>query len=176
MIADAGGWQHDTLTEDSDLSYRAQLKGWRFVYMPGLDCLLELLHRCRCTDSRCSNLRWAKGLTQVAKKLLPAILKIGHHPAAESSRHFSAPDTEYLVPDDDRRLGVNAARHDRAVLHGSLADAVSWISLADRGFVLVDFRLFYVSRSASDKFKELEAIDSTKAADADGGGRRPDYR
>ncbi len=36
MIDDAGGWQHDTLTEDSDLSYRAQLKGWRFVYMPGL--------------------------------------------------------------------------------------------------------------------------------------------
>ena len=35
MIDDAGGWQHDTLTEDSDLSYRAQLKGWQFVYMPG---------------------------------------------------------------------------------------------------------------------------------------------
>ena len=34
MIEDAGGWQHDTLTEDSDLSYRAQLKGWRFVYVP----------------------------------------------------------------------------------------------------------------------------------------------
>ena len=34
MIDDAGGWQHDTLTEDSDLSYRAQLKGWQFVYVP----------------------------------------------------------------------------------------------------------------------------------------------
>ncbi len=33
MIDDAGGWQHDTLTEDSDLSYRAQLKGWQFVYL-----------------------------------------------------------------------------------------------------------------------------------------------
>ena len=42
MIEDAGGWQHDTLTEDSDLSYRAQLKGWRFVYLPGLDCPSEL--------------------------------------------------------------------------------------------------------------------------------------
>ena len=42
MIDDAGGWQHDTLTEDSDLSYRAQLKGWRFVYLPGLDCPSEL--------------------------------------------------------------------------------------------------------------------------------------
>ncbi|HEX3878476.1 MAG TPA: glycosyltransferase [Bryobacteraceae bacterium] len=73
MIADAGGWQHDTLTEDSDLSYRAQLKGWRFVYMPGLDCLSELpvqMHGFQVQQSR-----WAKGLTQVAKKLLPTLLR-----------------------------------------------------------------------------------------------------
>jgi cellulose synthase/poly-beta-1,6-N-acetylglucosamine synthase-like glycosyltransferase len=73
MIADAGGWQHDTLTEDSDLSYRAQLKGWRFVYLPGLDCPSELpvqMHGFQVQQSR-----WAKGLTQVAKKLMPAILK-----------------------------------------------------------------------------------------------------
>src|SRR6516165_198172 len=71
MIADAGGWQHDTLTEDTDLSYRAQLKGWRFVYMPGLDCPSELpveMHGFQVQQSR-----WAKGLTQVAKKLMPAI-------------------------------------------------------------------------------------------------------
>jgi hypothetical protein len=73
MIDDAGGWQHDTLTEDSDLSYRAQLKGWRFVYMPGLDCPSELpveMHGFQVQQSR-----WAKGLTQCAKKLLPSILK-----------------------------------------------------------------------------------------------------
>jgi cellulose synthase/poly-beta-1,6-N-acetylglucosamine synthase-like glycosyltransferase len=73
MIADAGGWQHDTLTEDSDLSYRAQLKGWRFVYLPGLDCPSELpveMHGFQVQQSR-----WAKGLTQVAQKLLPSILK-----------------------------------------------------------------------------------------------------
>ncbi len=73
MIADAGGWQHDTLTEDSDLSYRAQLKGWKFVYLPGLDCPSELpveMHAFQVQQSR-----WAKGLTQVAKKLLPAILR-----------------------------------------------------------------------------------------------------
>jgi cellulose synthase/poly-beta-1,6-N-acetylglucosamine synthase-like glycosyltransferase len=73
MIADAGGWQHDTLTEDSDLSYRAQLKGWRFMYVPGLDCPSELpveMHGFQVQQSR-----WAKGLTQVAMKLLPAILK-----------------------------------------------------------------------------------------------------
>ena len=73
MIDDAGGWQHDTLTEDSDLSYRAQLKGWRFVYVPGLDCPSELpvdIHGFQVQQSR-----WAKGLTQVAKKLLPRLLK-----------------------------------------------------------------------------------------------------
>ncbi len=73
MIEDAGGWQHDTLTEDSDLSYRAQLKGWKFVYLPGLDCPSELpveMHAFQVQQSR-----WAKGLTQVAKKLLPAILR-----------------------------------------------------------------------------------------------------
>jgi cellulose synthase/poly-beta-1,6-N-acetylglucosamine synthase-like glycosyltransferase len=73
MIADAGGWQHDTLTEDTDLSYRAQLKGWRFVYVPGLDCPSELpveMHGFQVQQSR-----WAKGLTQVAKKLLPGILR-----------------------------------------------------------------------------------------------------
>src|SRR5579872_6018598 len=73
MIEDAGGWQSDTLTEDSDLSYRAQLKGWRFVYLPGLDCPSELpveMHGFQVQQSR-----WAKGLTQVAKKLLPQLLR-----------------------------------------------------------------------------------------------------
>src|SRR5204863_2630184 len=75
MIDDAGGWQHDTLTEDSDLSYRAQLKGWKFVYMPEIECPSELpidTHGFQVQQSR-----WAKGLTQVAIKLLPAILKAG---------------------------------------------------------------------------------------------------
>ncbi len=71
MIEDAGGWQHDTLTEDSDLSYRAQLKGWRFVYLPGLDCPSEL--PVEMYGFQVQQSRWAKGLTQVAKKLLPAL-------------------------------------------------------------------------------------------------------
>lgn len=73
MIDDSGGWQHDTLTEDSDLSYRAQLKGWRFVYLRDVECPSELpvdMHGFQVQQAR-----WAKGLTQCAKKLLPAILK-----------------------------------------------------------------------------------------------------
>jgi cellulose synthase/poly-beta-1,6-N-acetylglucosamine synthase-like glycosyltransferase len=73
MIEDAGGWQHDTLTEDSDLSYRAQLKGWQFIYVPSIECPSELP-----VDTygfQVQQSRWAKGLTQVAMKLLPAILR-----------------------------------------------------------------------------------------------------
>src|SRR5271157_4471384 len=94
MIEDAGGWQHDTLTEDSDLSYRAQLKGWRFVYVPGLDCLSELpveMHGFQVQQSR-----WAKGLTQVAMKLLPGILKapISRRVKAEAFMHLT-PNISY---------------------------------------------------------------------------------
>src|SRR6476646_2587091 len=94
MIDDAGGWQHDTLTEDSDLSYRAQLKGWRFVYLPGLDCPSELpveMHGFQVQQSR-----WAKGLTQVAKKLLPQILraKLPWRVKAEAFLHLT-PNISY---------------------------------------------------------------------------------
>ncbi|MBV8896640.1 MAG: glycosyltransferase [Acidobacteriaceae bacterium] len=73
MINDAGGWQHETLTEDSDLSYRAQLRGWRFVYLPALDCPSEL--PVETYGFQVQQARWAKGLTQVAMKLLPRIMK-----------------------------------------------------------------------------------------------------
>jgi cellulose synthase/poly-beta-1,6-N-acetylglucosamine synthase-like glycosyltransferase len=73
MIEDAGGWEHDTLTEDCDLSYRAQLKGWKFVYVPAVDCPSEL--PVDIYDFQVQQSRWAKGLTQVAMKLLPRILR-----------------------------------------------------------------------------------------------------
>ena len=73
MIQDAGGWQHDTLTEDSDLSYRAQLKGWKFVYIPDVECPSEL--PVEMNGFQVQQSRWSKGLTQVAIKLLPTILR-----------------------------------------------------------------------------------------------------
>jgi cellulose synthase/poly-beta-1,6-N-acetylglucosamine synthase-like glycosyltransferase len=72
-IADAGGWQHDTLTEDMDLSYRAQLKGWRFIYLPEVVAPAELPVEMRSFKSQ--QFRWAKGSIQVARKLLPTILR-----------------------------------------------------------------------------------------------------
>jgi cellulose synthase/poly-beta-1,6-N-acetylglucosamine synthase-like glycosyltransferase len=73
MVQDAGGWQHDTLTEDSDLSYRAQLKGWRFVYLPHVHCPSEL--PVETYGFQVQQARWAKGLTQCAKKLLERVLR-----------------------------------------------------------------------------------------------------
>jgi Glycosyltransferase like family 2 len=70
-IEDAGGWTHDTLTEDLDLSYRAQLRGWRIVYRPDLICPAEL--PVSITGFKSQQGRWAKGSIQTAVKLLPAI-------------------------------------------------------------------------------------------------------
>jgi cellulose synthase/poly-beta-1,6-N-acetylglucosamine synthase-like glycosyltransferase len=72
-IVDAGGWQHDTLTEDMDLSYRAQLRGWKFVYLPDIEAPAEL--PVEMSAFKAQQFRWAKGSIQVAKKLLPRILR-----------------------------------------------------------------------------------------------------
>ena len=72
-IEDAGGWQHDTLTEDTDLSYRAQLCGWHFIYLPEIDCPSELPVEMSAFKSQ--QARWAKGLMQTAKKILPRVLR-----------------------------------------------------------------------------------------------------
>jgi cellulose synthase/poly-beta-1,6-N-acetylglucosamine synthase-like glycosyltransferase len=70
-IEDAGGWQHDTLTEDTDLSYRAQLRGWKFIYDPTIECPSELPVEINAFKTQ--QARWAKGLTQTGVKLLPTI-------------------------------------------------------------------------------------------------------
>ena len=71
-IVDAGGWQHDTLTEDLDLSYRAQMRGWRFVYLQDLVCPAEL--PVEMNSFKTQQHRWAKGSVQTCKKLLPSVL------------------------------------------------------------------------------------------------------
>jgi len=71
-IEAAGGWQHDTLTEDTDLSYRAQLKGWKFIYLQDVECPAEL--PVEMTAFKTQQARWAKGLIQTGKKILPRVL------------------------------------------------------------------------------------------------------
>src|SRR6266568_7129567 len=72
-IDDAGGWQHDTLTEDLDLSYRAQLRGWQFIFVPGLIAPAEVPVEMNAFKSQ--QHRWAKGSIQTCRKLLPRILR-----------------------------------------------------------------------------------------------------
>ena len=72
-IDDAGGWHHDTLTEDLDLSYRAQLRGWRFVFLPDLTAPAELPPEI--VSFKQQQHRWTKGQVQTAVKLLPALLR-----------------------------------------------------------------------------------------------------
>ncbi|MEE2657430.1 MAG: glycosyltransferase [Candidatus Latescibacterota bacterium] len=70
-IVTAGGWQHDTLTEDLDLSFRAQLAGWQFLYLPEIEVPAELPVEINAFKSQ--QYRWTKGAVQTAKKMLPRI-------------------------------------------------------------------------------------------------------
>jgi cellulose synthase/poly-beta-1,6-N-acetylglucosamine synthase-like glycosyltransferase len=72
-IIDGGGWQHDTLTEDTDLSYRSQMAGWRFKYLPEIECPSEL--PIEMTAFKTQQARWAKGLIQTSIKLLPQVFR-----------------------------------------------------------------------------------------------------
>jgi Glycosyl transferase family group 2 len=70
-IEEAGGWQHDTLCEDLDLSYRAQLAGWKFIFLPDVVTPAEL--PVDMNGFKSQQHRWTKGSIQTCKKLLPRI-------------------------------------------------------------------------------------------------------
>src|SRR3984893_6885512 len=96
-IEDAGGWQHDTLTEDLDLSYRAQLHGWRFIYLPEVVSPAEVPVEMNAFKSQ--QHRWAKGSVQTARKLLPRILRsdLSWQVKVEALFHLSANFTYPLM-------------------------------------------------------------------------------
>jgi cellulose synthase/poly-beta-1,6-N-acetylglucosamine synthase-like glycosyltransferase len=72
-IIDAGNWQHDTLTEDMDLSFRAQLRGWEFIYVPTAIAPAEI--PCEMNSFKGQQFRWAKGSAQTARKLIGEVLR-----------------------------------------------------------------------------------------------------
>jgi cellulose synthase/poly-beta-1,6-N-acetylglucosamine synthase-like glycosyltransferase len=72
-ILDGGGWHGDTLSEDLDLSYRAQLKGWRFRYLPSVVAPAEL--PMTMSAFKIQQFRWAKGSMQAVRKNVPRILR-----------------------------------------------------------------------------------------------------
>ena len=89
-ISSAGGWQHDTLTEDLDLSYRAQLAGWNFVFLPKVTAPAEIPVDMNAFKSQ--QHRWAKGSIQTALKLLPRIFRapLPRHVKREAFFHLTA--------------------------------------------------------------------------------------
>jgi cellulose synthase/poly-beta-1,6-N-acetylglucosamine synthase-like glycosyltransferase len=72
-IVDAGNWHADTLAEDLDLSYRAQLNGWRFVYLKDFTSPAELPNEISALKTQ--QFRWTKGHIETAKKILPLVWK-----------------------------------------------------------------------------------------------------
>ncbi len=96
-IHDAGGWHADTLTEDLDLSYRAQMRGWRFVYASDITVPAELPQGIRAYKNQ--QARWAQGAMQTAVKILPSLLRgpwpwrVKLEAAAHLTSHLAAPLT-----------------------------------------------------------------------------------
>ena len=95
-IHDAGGWQHDTLTEDLDLSYRAQLNGWKFIFLPDVVTPAEI--PVDMNSFKTQQHRWSKGSIETARKLMGIIFS-SNQPVkvkAESFYHLTA-NLNYLL-------------------------------------------------------------------------------
>ena len=95
-IEDAGGWEHDTITEDLDLSYRAQMRGWKFTFLPEVVSPAEL--PVEMDAFRTQQHRWAKGSIETARKLLGTVCR-GNSPwwvKAEAVFHLTG-NVSYLL-------------------------------------------------------------------------------
>ena len=140
-IEESGGWQSDTLTEDMDLSYRAQLAGWKFLFLPDLAVPAEL--PVEINAFKAQQYRWAKGAFQTGKKLLPRIWR-SRLPAKvkmEASFHLT-----------------NALAHVFIVLFTLMLFPAFWIrGITDLGIgawrvVLIDFPLFLIATASASAF------------------------
>jgi cellulose synthase/poly-beta-1,6-N-acetylglucosamine synthase-like glycosyltransferase len=119
-IIEAGGWEGDTLTEDLDLSYRTQLCGWRFVFLPDVECPSEL--PVDIFGFKNQQHRWTKGSIQVGRKLLgriwrsPAPLKV----KLEATFHLSANLSYLLLVALSILMPLSVAFRSHALARGSL--------------------------------------------------------
>ncbi len=117
-IRDAGGWHGDTLTEDLDLSYRAQVRGWKFVFLPDVECPSELpvdIH-----GLKNQQYRWTKGSIQVARKLLPGIWRTRAPLAVkvEATFHLSANLSHLVLVALSLVMPFAVARRARTMMEG----------------------------------------------------------
>ena len=155
-IDDAGGWQHDTLTEDLDLSYRAQLRGWQFVFVSGS-------HRAGRSAGRDERVQVAAApLGEGLDPDLPqaAAAHPARRPAARrQGRSVLPPDGELQLHPDVRALGPDVSVHGDPLQHGLVRDAAHRRPAVLRGDVLVLQLLHGVS--ARDSHRLARAASST---------------
>lgn len=132
-IDSAGGWQADTITEDLDLSYRAQMAGWRFVYLDHCDVPSEL--PVTMSALRTQQQRWAKGSIQTARKILPVLMKKNLPPAVKIEA------VAHLMANIFWLLGMIAIL--------TLYPAILWrVGIGLQQIISIDLPLFLVSTGA----------------------------
>jgi cellulose synthase/poly-beta-1,6-N-acetylglucosamine synthase-like glycosyltransferase len=140
-IVEAGNWQHDTLTEDLDLSYRAQLAGWKFLFLPQVTCAGEL--PADMAAFKAQQHRWAKGSIEVMGKLLPRLLtsRISLAHKIEACFHLGG-NLAYLL------MVVNSAFFLIPSLFHRVQQNWAWILLVDLplfAFASLSFIWFYLA-------------------------------
>ena len=167
-IDDAGGWEHDTLTEDTDLSYRSQLKGWKFSYLQDVECPAEL--PIEMTAFKTQQARWAKGLIQCARKDLPFV-SARQRFAAREDRSLVSPDRQPQLSADDCAEHAADAGHDYSFVPGLVSDA-HHRPAAVHGVNV--FHLQLLPGVPEELFPEIVAANFALFACADGSGHRAD--
>ena len=159
-IEESGGWQHDTITEDLDLSYRAQLRGWRFVYLKELVVPAEL--PVEMNAFKAQQHRWAKGSIQVALKVLPLLRQakdLPDHVRSEAKLHLTANLAYLLMIPLSIMLPVTVVVR---VSHGALE--VLFFDLPTFALASLSVALFYVAsqveqgRGTWQSLKHLPAV------------------
>ncbi len=147
-IDEAGGWEHDTLTEDTDLSYRAQLKGWKFLLSAGRRMSGGIAGR----DDRIQNAAGALGQRlDSSLEENPAASFCQRRLAPSKSRSVVSPDRQSQLSADDRALRAAVARHDHSLLSGMVPDALHR-SAPVHGFDVFDFEFLsgFAKRTVSE--------------------------
>lgn len=152
-IEQAGGWQHDTLTEDLDLSYRAQLKGWRFVYLKDVVVPAELPPDMDSFKSQ--QHRWTKGSIQVCKKLLAQVWRsdapLGHK--LEATAHLTS-NFAYLLT-----LCVLVLMYPATFTLGGSWQKAVFVDLPVFLFATISVITFYLTaQGAQDRLSWLRAV------------------
>ncbi len=157
-IADAGGWRSTTLTEDLDLSYRAQLAGWRFAYRDDVEVPAELPETLCALEVQQE--RWAEGAIQTARSVLPVIWR-SRHPVGtrlEATAHLLG----HLVHPLAILLALTVGTGAWAGVAGGILPL--WVHALGLAFALMPFVIFYAATARLRGYGFGRALRATGAA------------